>query len=87
MRVLHLDCGRALRGGQRQAFILFEGLKRAGVEQMILCRGELRERTGGGEISASAVWREAGRADLIHAHDARSHTLAALLARGRPVVV
>jgi glycosyltransferase involved in cell wall biosynthesis len=87
MRVLHLDCGRELRGGQRQALILLEGLKRAGVEQSILCLGELREKTGGQEITATSIWREAKRADLIHAHDARSHTLAALLARGRPIVV
>lgn len=88
MRVLHLDSGRELRGGQRQALLLFQGLRRQGIEQTMLCRGELLRRLPDGQtLSAAAVWRAAGRADLIHAHDARCHTLAALLARGRPVVV
>ena len=87
MRVLHLDTGRELRGGQRQALILYYGLQREGIEQTFLCRGVLRDRNGGGRISAAAVWRAAGQADLIHAHDAKSHTLAAMFARGRPIVV
>jgi glycosyltransferase involved in cell wall biosynthesis len=87
MHVLHLDAGREMRGGQRQALLLYEGLQRVGVEQRVLCRGEMLEQTGGEELSAGAVRQAAGRADLIHAHDARSHTLAVLLGRGRPVVV
>jgi glycosyltransferase involved in cell wall biosynthesis len=88
MRVLHLDCGRELRGGQRQALLLFQGLEREGVEQTILCRGELmRHLPRAREVSWAAVWRAAAESDLIHAHDARSHTLAAALGRGRPIVV
>jgi glycosyltransferase involved in cell wall biosynthesis len=87
MRVLHLDTGRELRGGQRQALLLYNGLQGGGFEQRMLCRGELRRLTGAGEISGLAVWRAAPSADLIHAHDARAHTLAALFGRGRPLVV
>lgn len=87
MRVLHLDTGREMRGGQRQALLLYEGLRREGVEQEILCRGELRRRTQAGEISAPAVWRASAAADLIHAHDAKAHAWAAVFGRGRPVVV
>ena len=87
MRVLHLDSGRELRGGQRQALLLYEGLRRQGVEQQILCRGELLRRSSGEPLSALATWRAARDVDLIHAHDARAHTLAAVCGRGRPVVV
>ncbi len=87
MRVLHLDSGRELRGGQRQMLLLHQGLERSGVEQTLLCLGELRRSLGAERLSALAVWRQAGRADLIHAHDAGAHTLAALCGRGTPLVV
>ena len=88
MRVLHLDCGRELRGGQRQVLLLFRGLEPQGIEQTILCRGELRRRLPQArDISWPAVWRAASKVDLIHAHDARSHTLAAAVGRGRPIIV
>lgn len=87
MRILHLDTGRELRGGQRQALLLYRGLEGAGVRQQLLCRGELLRRGGGAAISMWAAWRAAGNADLIHAHDAKAHTLAVLFGRGKPVVV
>ncbi|MEZ5366347.1 MAG: glycosyltransferase family 4 protein [Bryobacterales bacterium] len=87
MRIVHLDSGLELRGGQRQALLLYEGLARQGVDQTILCRGELLRRTGGSELTAMAVWRAARRADILHAHDARAHTLAASFAQGAPIVV
>ena len=87
MRVLHLDSGREMRGGQRQALLLCRGLTARGVDQQLLCRDGLLRQGVGEELSGLAVWRAASLADLIHAHDAKSHTLAALFGRGRPVVV
>lgn len=37
MKILHLDTGRALRGGQRQLLLLARGLKARGHEQLIVC--------------------------------------------------
>ena len=87
MRLLHLDTGRELRGGQHQALLLYRGLEREGIEQAILCRGALQRATGAEKVSGLAVWRAARRADLIHAHDARAHTIAALFGHRRPIVV
>ncbi|HYM12653.1 MAG TPA: glycosyltransferase family 4 protein [Bryobacterales bacterium] len=94
MRILHVDTGRELRGGQRQALLLAHGLGERGHQQAILARrnsplyAAARERgLATLPLSWAALAREARRADLIHAHDARAHTLAALLGGGRPLVV
>lgn len=93
MRILHLDSGREMRGGQWQALRLIEGLAAEGVESTLLAnaRGALftlaRER--GCRVEPLGLTRTAlaaRRHDLVHAHDARSHTLAALAA-GPPLVV
>ncbi len=93
MRVLHLDAGKEMRGGQWQALRLIEGLAAEGVESTLLAR------TGSPLFDAArrAGWRveaigwarmlaEARRHDLLHAHDARGHTFGAF-APGRPLVV
>jgi len=74
MRVLHLDSGREMRGGQWQSLRLHEGLLERGHDSVLLRRGQI------------TPLRIAGRFDIVHAHDARSHTLAALFARA-PLVV
>ncbi len=88
MRVLHLDSGRSMRGGQWQVLRLMEGLRALGVESVLLARrgSPLFERAAelGIEVSSLTVAVQClGRmwVDLAHAHDARSHTLAACLAR------
>jgi glycosyltransferase involved in cell wall biosynthesis len=81
MRILHLDFGREMRGGQWQALRLVRGLGDRGHESVLMARA--------GQGEAFSIWKLlAGyrRFDLIHAHDARSHTLAALLP-GPPLVV
>lgn len=89
-RVLHVDSGLAMRGGQWQLLALARGLRKLGlVEQRLLARGELlaRLRAEGFDAEESSFrrLRPAGF-DLVHAHDARSHTWAAL--RGaRPLIV
>lgn len=93
MRVLHLDTGKEMRGGQWQVLRLIEGLAGAGVDSTLLAR------TGGPLYTAALTlgWRVEGMGimravrlarqhDLMHAHDAHGHTLAAIV-RGAPLVV
>ena len=89
MRILHLDAGREMRGGQWQVLRLLEGLASAGVESTLLAwRGgplfdAARKREWRVEpFNLMEVVGMAGRHDLMHAHDARSHSLGAFL-RGR----
>lgn len=90
MRVAHLDTGRELRGGQHQVLLLLQELQGRG-EHRLLARGELlREALRRGWAAEPLTWWNASRAidtaDLVHAHDARAHTMAALLRSGRLVV-
>jgi glycosyltransferase involved in cell wall biosynthesis len=93
MRILHLDTGKQMRGGQWQALRLIEGLRARGVECVLLARagsplGEAARQIGC-QVAPAGFARTAllaRRCDLIHAHDARAHTLAAL-AGGAPLVV
>jgi glycosyltransferase involved in cell wall biosynthesis len=87
MRVLHLDSGPTLQGGQLQVVRLIEGLERLRVDQTVLARGELQRKVGAGPFDLATVFAHAGKADIIHAHDARSHAWAVLLGRGRPLAV
>src|SRR5205823_2472158 len=93
MRILHLDCGREMRGGQWQALRLIEGLSAAGVESTLLARDGAPlaavARQRGWRVATLVMPRvlmQARKHDLVHAHDARSHTLAAF-AGGAPLVV
>jgi glycosyltransferase involved in cell wall biosynthesis len=92
MRVLHLDAGREMRGGQWQVLRLIEGLADQGVESTLLVRaaGPLFEaaRGRGMRVEPLGFLRTllTRRYDLVHAHDARGHTIAAL-AGAAPLVV
>jgi glycosyltransferase involved in cell wall biosynthesis len=93
MRILHLDAGRAMRGGQWQVLRLIEGLAAAGVESTLLARQNAPLYTAahklGWRVEPLGITRALGCLrghHLIHAHDARSHSLGAFL-RGRPLVV
>ena len=93
MRILHLDAGREMRGGQWQVLRLVEGLAAAGVESTLLARQNAplfaAARKNGWRVEPMGVTRAAILArnhDLVHAHDARSHTLGAIV-RGAPLVV
>ena len=87
MHILHLDTGRSMRGGQYQALLLLAGLREQGHSQSLLARAPLLKRWPGRPIGVSTLLREAADADLIHAHDARAHTLAAFWRPGKPLVV
>lgn len=76
MRVLHLDFGRQLRGGQFQVLSLMEELASSGVHQQFL--------SPHGEPFSLRKLRQP--ADIVHAHDAKGHTLAALFATA-PLIV
>jgi hypothetical protein len=93
MRILHLDSGREMRGGQWQALALHRGLLAAGHTSLLLARaggplaGEARRETLPCEaLSVLRLARISSAFDLVHAHDARTHTLAALAGRA-PLVV
>ncbi len=90
MRILHIDTGDTMRGGQWQVLSLGRGLRSQGLAQGFLARGELLARLQEEGFEASeASWgsvRRAGPAAITHAHDARAHTWAALALR-RPLVV
>ncbi|HMF74356.1 MAG TPA: glycosyltransferase family 4 protein [Bryobacteraceae bacterium] len=93
MRVLHIDTGREMRGGQHQVMLLLNELRRAGHESVLLARpdGELRRAAEAGGFSVypatlPSVWRYSSGVAIVHAHDARGHTLAAIAARRKLVV-
>lgn len=90
MKVLHLDCGKELRGGQWQVLALLEGLG-AGNTLLTASEGPLmkaaRERgIDAQDLNMLSISTLAKRADLTHAHDARSHSWAATMV-GCPLVV
>lgn len=82
MRVLHLDTGRTLRGGQHQLLHLLGALP---VESLLLAP-TVAEGVECGPLTIANLMTWSRRADVVHCHDARSHTLAALFT-GRPIVV
>ena len=93
MRVVHIDAGREMRGGQWQVLRLLEGLVQAGHDPLLLARGGsplLAIAAGRGlaakPLGIASLLRESGSAALVHAHDGRSHALAAVVARA-PLVV
>ena len=93
MRILHLDAGKEMRGGQWQVMRLLQGLAAAGVESTLLAREGFplysAARAEGWRVEPLGLTRAvlmAGKHDLIHAHDAHSHTLGAVV-RSTPLVV
>jgi len=85
MHILHLDAGRSLRGGQHQLLHLLRSLQARGHESDLLApvSSPLFEHARLINVPAEPLsWRAVralcGEYDLIHCHDARSHTLAAL---------
>ena len=98
MRVLHIDAGKELRGGQWQTLHLMGGLAERGVLVRLLAMRDsplFREAQTQGlkvlPLNLFSVWRASSWADLVHCHDSRSHMMAwlALIGPGQraPVVV
>jgi len=93
MRVVHIDAGREMRGGQWQALRLAEGMLEGRHEGILLAppesplAGEARKRRVPVQpLTVRAVRSLSRSADLVHAHDARAHTIAAIASRA-PVIV
>lgn len=93
MRILHIDSGLEMRGGQWQVLYLLEQLARAGHQVCLLSPRSsplaelaLSQDLAVRPLGPSSLARLGPGFDLVHAHDARSHWLAALLVR-RPLVV
>lgn len=91
MRILHLDAGREMRGGQWQVARLIEGLLARGHECRLLAPAgaplRARARCESASLGLFSLLRASSAADLIHAHDGRSHTLAVLAGAGPRLVV
>jgi hypothetical protein len=90
MQVLHLDCGQEMRGGQWQVLALLKGLG-AGNTLLAASGGPLMKAAAERGIRVEplnmlSIATCARGADIIHAHDARSHTWAATLSN-TPLVV
>lgn len=93
MRILHIDSGRALRGGQLQVLHLLAGLEARGVEVRLLALPDsplAREAALRGletrGLGWGSLWSESRWADLVHCHDAHAH-MYAWLASKTPFVV
>jgi glycosyltransferase involved in cell wall biosynthesis len=100
-RILHVDSGRSWRGGQRQVFLLANGLRDLGYRVLIVgpTGSPLIRRAehaglptyrltlrGEWDISSARELRAVARewkADIVHAHDARSHSIARLALLGK----
>ncbi len=93
MRILHIDSGRTLRGGQLQVLRLLAGLEARDVEVRLMAvahspleceaaaRGLETRSLGWASLRSESRW-----ADLVHCHDAHAHTFA-WLASMAPFVV
>ncbi len=107
MRILHIDTGAGWRGGQQQVLWLMEALRARGYQQLLLAPAgsPLSHRIRKTGLPVAQLTRPAMSLanlrmvrktreafDLVHAHDSRSHSLAAIAAIGsagphRPLVV
>jgi hypothetical protein len=93
MRILHIDSGTEMRGGQRQVLRLIEGLRERGHANVLLApmdaplSAQARQRQiEVRKLSWLSVRACSRNADVTHAHDARSHSAAALAGPDRFVV-
>lgn len=93
MRILHIDTGREMRGGQHQVLLLLDGLRKRGWDSVLLARAGAplwqAAKAAGHEVGAASareIWSRSNTATVVHAHDARGHTLAAVASRKTFVV-
>lgn len=92
MRILHIDTGREMRGGQWQALLLMREQARAGHLPTLLAPAsaalaEAATRRGIRVVrNLTALPGLSQHTEIVHCHDARAHTLAALLSSA-PFVV
>ena len=82
-----------MRGGQWQVLYLLRGLRDRGYEVRLLARrgsplldAAAAEAFDAGAMTPWAIARSSRSCDIVHAHDARTHALAAISASDRLVV-
>lgn len=92
MFTVHIDTGGEMRGGQWQALYLLRGLATQGHGVRLLAPGDSplleaarAEQLDAAPLRMAALARASLEADLIHAHDARAHTLGTLMSK--PLIV
>jgi glycosyltransferase involved in cell wall biosynthesis len=90
--ILHIDSGTEMRGGQWQALYLIRGLIAAGHRTRLLAPAgsPLMQAAAAQQVDVQALGvgrllQAAAAVDLVHVHDAHSHSMA-LLSR-KPLVV
>lgn len=93
MRILHVDTGRLMRGGQYQALYLIGGLVERGHACTLLARAGSELARAACErgfevqpLSLPSLWKLSRACDFVHAHSGRAHTLAAVAGAPRLVV-
>jgi hypothetical protein len=93
VQVLHIDTGEEMRGGQYQVLLLLNGLRERGHEPVLLARehSPLWQAAVSADhrvapVSTRAIWSWSRGSAIVHAHDARAHTLAAVASRKKFVV-
>ncbi len=88
MRILHVDLGKEMRGGQYQVLLLMQGLAARGHQQALVARRKsplMKEARARGWKAGTAF--PPGPWDVIHAHDAQAHTRIVLRGAKTPLVV
>ena len=92
MRILHIDTGREMRGGQWQVLHLMQGLAERSIGARLLARKGCPLFQAASSLSLDVrplavpfIRWEARGFELVHAHDARAHTLG--LFCGKPLIV
>jgi glycosyltransferase involved in cell wall biosynthesis len=82
-----------MRGGQYQVLLLLKGLASSGHEPLLMARegGPLAIAARGAGFTVhsaetKALWQRSKEAEIVHVHDARAHTMAAIASRRRFVV-
>jgi hypothetical protein len=93
MKILHLDSGREMRGGQWQALRLHQALLEAGHQSFLMAREYSPLLTLAAQrdlpcdvLRPLRLLIRSRRFDLVHAHDAHAHASAAIFSRA-PLVV
>jgi glycosyltransferase involved in cell wall biosynthesis len=93
LRILQIDTGPEMRGGQYQVLLLLNALRDAGHDSILLARqgGPLANLAAsqGFDVYPSEIkqiWLHSSQVDIVHAHDARAHTMGAIAARPKLIV-
>jgi hypothetical protein len=93
MKILHLDSGREMRGGQWQVLRLHQALLEAGHQSFLMAREYSPLLTLAAQrdlpcdvLRPLRLLIRSRRFDLVHAHDAHAHASAAIFSRA-PLVV